>query len=86
MQGGVVVLMLALVLQVVNRNATRGLALEVGGAKRLHAVESLVSSIVLAPWALIVFFTREVHFLLYLLFLCHVSIWIHVNHTLITCF
>lgn len=69
-KGGVVLLFLTLCLQVGYNSASKKLSVDVGGAKRLHALSTLIQSIFLGPWALIVSSTSEtqVSSWLYLLF------------------
>jgi solute carrier family 30 (zinc transporter), member 5/7 len=40
--------------------ASKKLSLDIGGAKRLHALSSLISAALLLPWALVLFYTSEV--------------------------
>ena len=59
-QGGVMLLFITLGLQAGYNSAAKKLSVDMGGAKRLHALSTLVSALLLMPWALFVFFTREV--------------------------
>lgn len=69
-KGGVVLLFLTLCLQVGYNSAAKKLSVDIGGAKRLHTLSTLVQSLMLGPWALIVSTTAEmqVSSWLYLLF------------------
>ncbi|WAR00427.1 ZNT5-like protein [Mya arenaria] len=51
--GGVVLLFLTLCLQVGFNSASKKLSVDVGGAKRLHALSTLIQAAILGPWALI---------------------------------
>ena len=53
-------LFLTLGLQVGYNSAAKKLSVDIGGAKRLHALSTLVAAGLLMPWAMFVFFTREV--------------------------
>ena len=59
-QGGVVLLVVSLCLKVGFHTASRKLSVEIGGAKRLYALDNLVSSIVLLPWVIVLSATTEV--------------------------
>ncbi|XP_052795023.1 proton-coupled zinc antiporter SLC30A5-like [Mya arenaria] len=52
-KGGVVLLFLTLCLQVGFNSASKKLSVDVGGAKRLHALSTLIQAAILGPWALI---------------------------------
>ena len=52
-------LFLTLCLQVGYNSASKKLSVDVGGAKRLHALSTLIQSLFLGPWALIVSSTSE---------------------------
>ena len=58
-QGGVVLLFLTLCLHVGFNSAAKKLSVDVGGAKRLHALSTLVQALILGPWAFIVSTTTE---------------------------
>ncbi|XP_016396642.1 zinc transporter 5 [Sinocyclocheilus rhinocerous] len=58
-KGGVVLLVLALCLKVAFNTASRKLSVDIGGAKRLHALSSLVSAVVLLPWVIVLSATTE---------------------------
>ncbi|XP_077478190.1 proton-coupled zinc antiporter SLC30A5 isoform X2 [Stigmatopora argus] len=58
-KGGVVLLVVSLCLKVGFHTAARKLSVELGGAKRLYALDNLVSSVVLLPWVIILSFTTE---------------------------
>ncbi|ESP05676.1 hypothetical protein LOTGIDRAFT_103228 [Lottia gigantea] len=58
-KGGVVLLSITLCLQVGFNAASKKLSVEVGGAKRLHSLSTLVSSILLLPWAAFIYLTKE---------------------------
>lgn len=60
LQGGVVLLALTLCMQVGYNSASRKLSVDVGGAKKLHALSTLAQATVLCPWAAFIYFTREV--------------------------
>ena len=53
-------LLLTLCLTVGYNMASKNLSLDIGGAKRLHALSSLISTVLLAPWAAFVLCTTEV--------------------------
>lgn len=59
-QGGVVLLVVSLCLKVGFHTASRKLSVELGGAKRLYALDNLVSAVVLLPWVLVLSATTEV--------------------------
>jgi len=59
-QGGVVVLLVAVCTNVAYNTASKSLSLDIGGAKRLHALSSVMSSCLLLPWTVFIFFTRQV--------------------------
>uniref|UniRef100_A0A8C5C2N2 Zinc transporter n=1 Tax=Gadus morhua TaxID=8049 RepID=A0A8C5C2N2_GADMO len=58
-KGGVVLLVVSLCLKVGFHSASRKLSVEVGGAKRLYALDNLVSSAVLLPWVIVLSATTE---------------------------
>ncbi|XP_062410579.1 proton-coupled zinc antiporter SLC30A5 [Sardina pilchardus] len=58
-KGGVVLLVVALCLKVGFNTASRKLSVELGGAKRLYTLSSLVSSMVLLPWVIVLAATTE---------------------------
>uniref|UniRef100_A0A8C9W090 Zinc transporter n=1 Tax=Scleropages formosus TaxID=113540 RepID=A0A8C9W090_SCLFO len=58
-KGGVVLLVLSLCLKVGFHTASRKLSVEIGGAKRLYALSSLVSVVVLLPWVVVLSATTE---------------------------
>lgn len=60
LQGGVVLLAITLCMQVGYNSASRKLSVDVGGAKKLHALSSLAQATVLFPWATFIYFTKEV--------------------------
>ncbi|CAL4065998.1 unnamed protein product, partial [Meganyctiphanes norvegica] len=57
-EGGIIVLLVTLCLQAYLNNGGRRLAVDVGGAKRLHALTSIVSTAILAPVAAIIWITH----------------------------
>lgn len=59
-QGGVVLLVASLCLKVGFHTASRKLSVEIGGAKRLYALDNLVSAMVLLPWVIVLSATTEV--------------------------
>lgn len=59
-QGGVVLLVASLCLKVAFHTASRKLSVEIGGAKRLYALDNLVSAAVLLPWVIVLSATTEV--------------------------
>lgn len=69
-KGGVVLLFLTLFLQTGFDNASKKLSIDVGGAKRLHSLSTFVSGLILLPWALFLYISREndVESIWYLLF------------------
>lgn len=58
-KGGVLLLVLVVCLQTGFNSAARRLSVDIGGAKRLNALSSLVSSILLIPWAITLCFTSQ---------------------------
>ncbi|PIK61551.1 putative zinc transporter 5, partial [Apostichopus japonicus] len=58
-KGGVLLLVLTLLLSVAFKNTSRKLSVDVGGSKRLHALSTFVSSLMLFPWAMIHLFIHE---------------------------
>lgn len=58
-KGGVVLLVLSLCLKVAFHTASRKLSVEMGGAKRLYALDNLVSTAVLLPWVIVLSATTE---------------------------
>ena len=52
-------LFLTLCLQAGYNSASKKLSVDVGGAKRLHALSTLVQALILGPWALIISATAE---------------------------
>ncbi|KAH3837247.1 zinc transporter 5-like [Dreissena polymorpha] len=68
-KGGVVLLFLTLCLQVGYNSASKKLSVDVGGAKRLHALSTLIQAMILGPWAIIFSSGSEIQVSwLYLLF------------------
>lgn len=59
-QGGVVLLVASLCLKVGFHTAARKLSVEIGGAKRLYALDNLVSAVVLLPWVIVLSATTDV--------------------------
>ena len=59
-QGGVLLLLVALFTNVGFNTAAKKLSVDVGGAKRLHALSTVVSAILLLPWSLFVVVTETV--------------------------
>lgn len=53
-------LVVALCLKVGFNTASRKLSVEIGGAKRLYTLSSLVSAMVLLPWVIVLAATTEV--------------------------
>ncbi|BFZ02223.1 hypothetical protein BsWGS_05262 [Bradybaena similaris] len=58
-KGGVVLLFVTLCLHAGYTSVAKKLSVEVGGAKRLHSLSSLVSAGILFPWAGFIFLTTE---------------------------
>ncbi|EEC14574.1 zinc exporter, putative [Ixodes scapularis] len=58
-QGGVLLLVLTLCLQTGFRTLSRTLAVDIGGAKRLNALSSVISMVALAPLALVLQFSTS---------------------------
>ncbi|XP_029301226.1 proton-coupled zinc antiporter SLC30A5 isoform X2 [Cottoperca gobio] len=58
-KGGVVLLVASMLLKVGFHTASRKLSVEVGGAKRLYALDNLVSAIVLLPWVIVLSATTD---------------------------
>ena len=59
-QGGVVLLLVTLLANVVFHNQSRKLALDLGGAKRVHSLSTVISAVLLLPWASFVSTSTEV--------------------------
>ena len=59
-QGGVVLLLVAVCANVGYNTASKSLSVDIGGAKRLHALSSAMSACLLLPWMLFILFTRQV--------------------------
>ncbi|XP_061554170.1 proton-coupled zinc antiporter SLC30A5 isoform X1 [Phycodurus eques] len=58
-KGGVVLLVVSLCLKVGFHTVSRKLSVELGGAKRLFALDNLVSAVVLLPWVIVLSATTE---------------------------
>lgn len=58
-KGGVVLLVASLLLKVAFHTASRKLSVEMGGAKRLFALDNLLGSAVLLPWVIVLSATTE---------------------------
>ncbi|KAG7499501.1 zinc transporter 5 [Solea senegalensis] len=58
-KGGVVLLVASLCLKVAFHSASRKLSVEIGGAKRLYALDNLVSAVVLLPWVVVLSVTTD---------------------------
>ncbi|XP_035040513.2 zinc transporter 5 isoform X2 [Hippoglossus stenolepis] len=58
-KGGVVLLVASLCLKVGFHTFSRKLSVELGGAKRLYALDNLVSAMVLLPWVIVLSVTTE---------------------------
>ncbi|XP_002127955.2 proton-coupled zinc antiporter SLC30A5-like [Ciona intestinalis] len=56
-KGGVLLLCLTLLLKVALNGYTKRVTTHVGGAKRLHAFSTLISTLLLLPWASLLYFT-----------------------------
>ena len=59
-QGGAVLLLVAVCLNVGYNTASKSLSVDIGGAKRLHALSTGVSACLLLPWMMFTIFTRHV--------------------------
>lgn len=59
-KGGVVILMFTLFLKMGFDSQFRHVAVEIGGPKRLHAMVSVISTLILTPLALLVFIMGHV--------------------------
>ncbi|XP_064619343.1 proton-coupled zinc antiporter SLC30A5-like isoform X2 [Lineus longissimus] len=59
-KGGVFLLFITLCMNTVYTNVSKKLSIAVGGAKRLHAISTLMSFFLLLPWALFIYFTKVV--------------------------
>ncbi|XP_015780431.1 PREDICTED: zinc transporter 5-like [Acropora digitifera] len=57
-KGGLIILLLVLLLKVAHKNVSRTLAVEIGGGKRLAALSSFLSSVILLPLAVLSYFTQ----------------------------
>ena len=55
-------LLLTLFMNVGFNTAAKKLSVDVGGAKRLHALSTLVSAVLLLPWSLFVLCTESVRY------------------------
>lgn len=55
-------LVLAMMMYSLQCHVRKNLAAEVGGAKRLHALTTVVVAVLLCPWALYQWLTNEVAF------------------------
>jgi len=62
LQGGIVLLLVALCTNVGYNTVSKTLSVDIGGAKRLHALSSAMSACMLLPWVIFVVFTRQVAF------------------------
>ncbi|XP_037548237.1 zinc transporter 5 [Nematolebias whitei] len=58
-KGGVVLLVASLCLKVAFHTASRKLSVEIGGAKRLYALDNLLCAAVLLPWVVVLSATTE---------------------------
>lgn len=58
-KGGALLLLVTLCMSVGFNTASKKLSLDIGGVKRLHALSTLVSTILLLPWATILYYTSE---------------------------
>ncbi|KAL5005080.1 hypothetical protein ScPMuIL_018536 [Solemya velum] len=58
-KGGVVLLFLTSCLQAGYSHASRKLSVDIGGAKRLQALSTMVEALLVAPWASYIYLTRE---------------------------
>uniref|UniRef100_A0A1A8FJR9 Zinc transporter n=1 Tax=Nothobranchius korthausae TaxID=1143690 RepID=A0A1A8FJR9_9TELE len=58
-KGGVVLLVASVCLKVAFHTASRKLSVEIGGCKRLYALDNLVSAAVLLPWVVVLSATTE---------------------------
>lgn len=56
-KGGIVLLIITLLLKVAHSVMGKRLSVDIGGQKRLHALSTLVSTVILSPWALILYLT-----------------------------
>lgn len=63
LQGGVMLLFLTLCIQTGYKSAAKKLSVDIGGSKRLNALSTFASALILLPWALFISMTREVGFL-----------------------
>lgn len=59
-QGGVLLLMAAVFIKIAYDSSFRHLAVEIGGPKRLYALVTLVSSIILTPPAVLILMNGQV--------------------------
>nr|XP_006818948.1 PREDICTED: zinc transporter 5-like [Saccoglossus kowalevskii] len=57
-KGGVLLLLLTLLVNVAYKSAARKLSVDIGGAKRLNALSTSISAVVLSPWALFILATQ----------------------------
>ena len=53
-------LLAAVCLSVGYNTASKSLSVDVGGAKRLHALSTAMSACLLLPWTVFIFLTRQV--------------------------
>ena len=59
-KGQMLLLMVAMAMYSLQCHVRKNLAAEVGGAKRLHALATVVAAVFLSPWALYQWITNEV--------------------------
>jgi len=59
-QGGVVLLLVAVCTNVGYNTASKSLSVDIGGGKRLHALSTAMSACLLLPWTLFILLTRQV--------------------------
>lgn len=58
-KAGVVLLLITLFLKVGYNMASKNLSLDIGGSKRLHALSTSVSVVILMPWSIYISYARE---------------------------
>ncbi|XP_065836732.1 proton-coupled zinc antiporter SLC30A5-like [Oscarella lobularis] len=58
-KGGIILLFCGLCLSVAHKSVARKLAVAVGGAKRLNALSTLVTCLLLSPWAVVTLMSSE---------------------------
>lgn len=58
-QGGVCLLIFTLLAQVIFHNQAKKLSVDLGGAKRVHALSTVCSALLLLPWAAVIHWNNQ---------------------------